>query len=116
MASAVTVMSRFAVFVCISALCRRYRTALAACYGFAFLWPVVIQAASLAVHLRSSNDAFERAILLNLAAPLLILAALAVLLRRALQAIAEPGGVDQPPRRAMRIMDCGAEEPDDERR
>lgn len=110
--SAFTVVARLGLLVCISALCRRTRTALVACYAVAFLWPVLTQLVFLVTRATSAPDAMQRMWVMAFGGPLLILAALAFCFPRALREIAMLPGDQPPPRRRMRIMEYGAEEPE----
>jgi len=103
---------RFWVLVCVSALCRRYRTALVGCYSVAFLWPLLTQAATY-VWTSSSLQVVSRFMYVNLGMLVLSVAVLAVILPKALAAIADPEPTQKPARQPMRIMDVGQEIPDE---
>lgn len=104
-------ITRFAALVCVSALCRRLRTALVGCYLFAFLWPVLTQVIQFVWTSPTGSGALSRSMSLSVGGQIFMVAALAFLLPRALQTIADPNAESRPAQRRMRIMDYGAEAP-----
>lgn len=109
-ASTVGLLARWALLVMVSALCRRYRTALPVCYTVAFCLPVLTQAVSLAPGFQNVGTPFLRTMGLSLGSIAATMIAAVLLAPRALEAVAAPHGEQKPRARRMRIMDYGQEE------